>query len=64
MVSLINILAWLTLFDFFHYIFDVYDKGKSVEVKYLDFVKVFNKVFQKRSFNYLLTHATHGNIHT
>ena len=51
------------LLDFFHYIFDVYDESRSVDVIYLDFQKAFDKVPHKRLLNKLLAHGISGNIH-
>jgi len=43
------------LLDFFHYIFDMYDESRSVDVLYLDFQKGFHKVPHKRLLNKPLT---------
>ena len=50
------------LLDFFHYIFDVYDESRSVDVIYLDFQKAFDKVPHKRLLNKLQTHGISGNM--
>ena len=50
------------LLDFFHYIFDVYDESRSVDVIYLDFQKAFDKVPHKRLISKLLAHGISGNI--
>ena len=42
MIFAVNIYALLTYF--FHYIFDVYDESKLMDVIYLDLQKAFNKV--------------------
>jgi hypothetical protein len=50
------------LLDFFHYVFDVFDESRSVDVVYLDFQKAFDKVPHKRLLNKLRTHGISGNI--
>ena len=51
------------LLDFFHYVFDVYDESKAVDVVYLDFQKAFDKVPHKRLLSKVLSHGIAGNIH-
>ncbi len=48
--------------DFFHYIFDVCDESRSVDVAYLDFQKAFDKVPHKRSLRKLYAHGITDNI--
>ena len=52
------------LLDFFHYVFDVYDESKAVDIVYLDFQKAFDKVPHKRLLSKVLSHGITGNIHT
>ena len=47
MISVVNVHAYLTQLTFFHYIFDMYDESKSVDVMYLDYQKMFVKVHPK-----------------
>ena len=51
------------LLDFFHYIFDVYDESKAVDIVYLDFQKTFDEVPHKRLLKKLQSHGISGNIH-
>ena len=53
----------INLFDVLNYIFDVYDERKSVNVIYLDFNEVFDKILLKWLLNKLLTYGIFGNIH-
>ena len=51
------------LLDFFHDVFDNYDKCRSIDIIYLDFQKAFDKVPHKRLLDKLLTHGISGSIH-
>ena len=51
------------LLDFFHYIFEVFDESRSVDIIYLDFQKAFDKVPHQRLLSKLLAHGISGNIH-
>ncbi len=56
--------SWLTnLFDFFNYVYNVYDDCRSVDVIYLDFQKAFDKVPDMRLLTKLKAHGVTGNIH-
>ena len=51
------------LLDFFHYVFDVYDESRAVDLVYLDFQKAFDKVPHKRLLSKVMSHGISGNIH-
>ena len=52
------------LLDFYNDVFNIFDESKAVDVIYLDFQKVFDKVPHKRLLSKLNSHGITGKIHS
>ena len=51
------------LLDFLHYIYEMYEEGRAVDIIYLDFQKVFDKVPHRKLLNKVESHGISGHIH-
>ena len=51
------------LLDFLHDIYEMYEEGRAVDIIYLDFQKVFDKVPHRKLLNKVESHVISGHIH-